>query len=255
MATAVSDLRRESIQRVEDQQVPEPTGHNILVTGVTGHGKSSLIAGISGKTCTQGDRIENSNTIKVAPISCTVGEDIAVTFWDTPGLLSGSKNQKEILKQMADKCPSRDFVLHCIKCTDTRFVSSNTNPAIQVMRILTKYFRKSFWRNAVIVLTFTNCLEVQHPHWGEIADDKKQEAFKKELEEWERFVRNGLHKNSSVPLSIVDTVSVVPVGYSTSPLLLNGENWIENLKTKCCVKLFQSISDQQSTDTTSWCFS
>ena len=248
MATGVSDLSRESIQSVEDQQVPKPSGYNILVTGVTGHGKSSLVAGISGETYTQGDRIENSDTDKVAPISCTIGEGTTVTFWDTPGLLSGPKNQKEILKEMAEKCPCRDFVLHCIKCTDARLVSNNTNPVIQAMRILTRYFKKSFWRNAVIVLTFADCLEVQHPRWGVITKDEKQKAFKEELEEWKRFVMNGLCKNASVPHSVVETVSVIPVGYSTSPLLLNGENWVENLKTACCEKLSQNTSDQQNND-------
>ena len=249
MATGVSDPSRELIQGVEEQPVSKPTGYNILVTGVTGHGKSSLVAGISGETYTQGDRIEHSNTDKVTPISCTIGEGTTVTFWDTPGLLSGSRNRKEIFKQMAEKCPHPDFVLHCIKCTDTRLVSSNANPVIQAMRILTKFFKKSFWRHAVIVLTFADCLEKQHPHWGVITDKEKQEAFKEELEEWKKFVMDGLCKNASVPHSVVDTVSVIPVGCPTSPLLLNKENWVENLKNKCSEKLSQSISDQQNTDT------
>ena len=232
---------------------PKPHSYNILVTGVTGYGKSDLITGLSGETANTAvptpSSLEGVHTKEITPISCVLGENVNATFWDTPGLLGGEGLQrdavtdpKELLTQIAEKCACRDMVVHCMRCTDCRQVSGNDNSGMLSIGILTKQFGVGFWTSAIFALTFANSLEDYRLAWRNLTDSEKQEKFRQEMDQWESFIRSNLTKYAGVPRDIVKTVSVVPVGHYMNPFLLNGQNWIEVLKNECITKLFQSAS-------------
>ncbi len=90
---------------------------HILVTGVTGTGKSTLIDGLTenGRPKRGYAGICDVDTTEVTPIAYQF-KKTKFTLWDTPGCF-----KKSILKQLHDKCPTRHLVVHCIKSTDTRF--------------------------------------------------------------------------------------------------------------------------------------
>ena len=212
---------------------------NILVTGVTGCGKSALIAGLSGETTSSGYHsvLGGVNTTEVLPISCDFGEGFTATLWDTPGLLDGSKNPRENLKQIAKKCRQRTYIIHCLKVIDCRLISGKDHPGMLSIRILTKHFKKSFWRHAIFALTFANCVEEYRPLWRDLTDEEKRQEFNKEIEQWESFIKDNLIKYARIPDDIVNTIAVIPVGHNASDSLLDGQNWIEKLKSLCCDRL------------------
>ena len=222
--------------------LPDSQHYNILVTGVTGYGKSTLVSGITGRTYTDSDKISSVDTVEVTSTDCSLSESATATLWDTPGLLGGSKSPKHILRQMAEKCPCHDLVIHCMKCTDTRLISGHDNSGILSIEILTKHFEVTFWENAIFALTFANNMEQYRPAWRNLTSDEKQESFRKEIDEWDSFIRHNLTEYAEVPQSIADTVSVIPVGHYTVPTLMNGQNWSENFKSLCDKSCRQSRS-------------
>ena len=206
--------------------------YNILVTGTTGSGKSTLITGISGKTANNDHHTElgHTDTTDVVPVICNFEKHIAITLWDTPGLFSGSTNCKRDLKQVAKKCTRRDCVIFCIECTNARLISGNYSPALLSIRALTEYFGTAFWTNAIFALTFADNLEYQRPAWKKLTIKEKQEKFAEEITEWKSFISKNLASYARIPQETVDTVSVIPVGHFTTPMLLNGKNWITTMQ-------------------------
>ena len=211
---------------------------NIMVTGITGSGKTTLISGITGVEGNQTNYggIAKVDTTEVAPSTCTLQRDITATFWDTPGLQGGSEMRRIGLSQMKEKCPQPDVIIFCIKCVDTRFVVGSENPNVRAMKTLTKHFGKTFWKDAIVTLTFANSFEHHRLNWRGQDTEQKQESFKKEMEEWQECVKYCL-STVGVPQKIVETVTIIPVGYSTDPMLLNGDNWVPKLKALCVNRL------------------
>ena len=114
------------------------------------------------------------------------------------------------------------------------------------VRILAKHCGEALWKNAIFVLTFANSLDDYRLAWRNLTDSEKQEKFRQEIDQWESFIRSNLTEYAGVPPSIVKTVSIVPVGHYTSPLLLDKQNWVEALKHECIQKLSQSASKESS---------
>ena len=221
---------------VPSDDLPLSAPCNILVTGVTGCGKSTLIAGISGETASSDHQTElgHADTTEILPVTCDFEEHIIL--WDTPGLLSGSRNPKRNLKQMGKKCQHRDFVIYCMKCTDARLISGNDNSAILSIRTLTEHFGTAFWTNAIFALTFANNLEYYRPAWKNLSTIEKEKKFVEEIREWESFIRKNLAGYAGVPQDIVGSVSVIPVGHYAAPTLMNRQNWIETTQESLCDK-------------------
>ncbi len=207
---------------------------NILVTGVTGSGKSALINGLIKERLNEGCDISSVNTTEIVSKTCNLNGANHM-IWDTPGLLSGSNNKERLLMEIQEKISSPDLVIFCLKCTDTRFTKENSG--VLAMKILTSELGATFWENAIIALTFANNFEDQRPQWKGLTSEQKQEAFEKEVQLWESCVRKCLISSIGVQRRSAKNISFIPVGYYDDLRLLDRPNWLVAFKSLCIEKL------------------
>ena len=228
-------------QRVQDilQQL---TNLNILITGLTGSGKSSLANAFLGKkrgdrgAAKEGDDIQEGCTEHVRGRASHRSHQSGITIWDTPGLMDGSDKEKQYLKEMKvfwKRKNSYDLVIYCVKA-DTRFVDGKDNNDVKAMITLKKKFGQDLWKNAVIVLTFANNIESIMPSWRDIKDSKEKKAeFNVKIEHYEDRIHKNLIKHVKVKEEIVKRIPVVPAGHLCMPVGLEGGEWFSNLFKKC----------------------
>ncbi len=79
---------------------------NILITGLTGSGKSGLTNAFLGKKrgeegfATEGSDIRSRCTVRVEGRRACREQPFSLKIWDTPGLKDGTKEQEKYLKEM-----------------------------------------------------------------------------------------------------------------------------------------------------------
>ncbi len=213
---------------------------NVVITGLTGSGKSGLTNAFLGKKrgdkdfAEEGSDIMKQCTEKVEGRQACREQPFALKIWDTPGLKDGTKDQKKYLDQIDiiwKRYSSWDIIIYCIK-VDTRFVSGKDNPNLTAMMKLKKKFGNEFWRQTVIALTFANTIESLNPEWPD--DHKtKVEKFREKIDEFKTQIRVTLKDYVGVATEIADNIQVIPAGYSTIPLLFDGRRWFSLLWFQC----------------------
>ena len=168
---------------------------NILITGVTGSGKSTLVNAFLGHNiATEGHEISRRGTLGVKGIKSVREQKIGIKVWDTLGLMDGRKEQKRYLKEILvvwEKYQPGDLVIFCVK-VDTRFVDGIENSNVQAMIKLKKKCGQEFWRKTIIVLTFANTIESLHPEWGNTSPVHKAKQFQKVIQEYRKVIRKNL---------------------------------------------------------------
>ena len=207
---------------------------SILLTGKTGSGKSTLANGIIGvKMAEEGASVQRSCTMEVQAYTTKKGR-IQVTVWDSPGLQDGTDNQETYLQSIKDKCSKVDLTLYCIEISKTRFVRGTDNPDVLAMNKLTEALGPEFWKNAIIVLTFANVLEVLHlSDWGKLSAKKKAKAFETVIFEWESQIHTILEQDVHVPKEIVNKIKVIPAGHFSIRQLPDRDYWLSDLWFEC----------------------
>ncbi len=203
---------------------------NILVTGKTGSGMSTLVSGILGF------QIKN-NTEGILSKHEAVSEGITVRVWDSPGLQDGSGNQDDHLQQMEKQCSYRDLTIYCIKIADTRFVHSEENPDIVAMKKLTRAFGKGFWSNCIIALTYANTLTAMDIDWDTLSATEQTARFERKINQWKEQVQDILIQDIGLSREAVKAVSIAPVGHYRKPHLPNCNYWLSNFWFKCVVTI------------------
>ena len=188
---------------------------DILVTGKTGTGKSTLINGIVGReVAKQGDCLD-PETCEVAAHSLSEGE-ITVNVYDSPGLQDGTNKEAMYLADMKGKCSDVDLVVYCIRMSEDRVTADC--PDVKAMRLLTQTFGEEFWKNAIFMLTFAN--DILDDAELESDDPKEQQQyFNKQLEDWESLLRDRLQTNVGLPKELVQDIIIVPAGHCNQPQL------------------------------------
>ncbi len=177
--------------------------------------------------------LHQQGTIEVTEFETKIGQ-VSVKVWDSPGLQDGTENQADYLAQMKEKCSERDLTLYCIKATETRIVRGTDNPDVVAMVKLTKTFTVNFWKNSIIVLTFANQLQYNSEIlYMKGPPEKKVEAQKKILQEWDKQLRIILSEDIKIPEEIVEKIKIVPAGYYGETHLPVHEYWLSNLWGKC----------------------
>ena len=241
LTTSIQHIVPTERQRVQDSLMQLPN-LNILITGLTGSGKSSLTNAFLGKKAgktgavKEGEDIEEGCTKQVQGRGSFRNQQSGITIWDTPGLMDGSAKEKQYLEEM--KCfwkrkNSYDLVIYCVEA-NTRFVVGKDNNDVKAMIMLRKKFGQDFWKNAVIVLTFANNIESIMPSWRDIDDPKEKKAkFHTKIEQYEEQIHDNMIKHVRVKKEIVKRVPVVPAGHQCMPSGLLGKDWFSNLFMKC----------------------
>ena len=189
---------------------------NILVTGKTGVGKSTLVNGIVGReVAKQGDSLD-PETCEVTAHTTREG-DITVNVFDSPGLQDGTKNEAKYLADMKQKCADVDLVVYCMRMSETQVPEGG--PDMKAIKLLNETFGHDMWKNTVFLLTFAN--DVVELAKLEAYDDpeKQQKYFDKQLQSWEALIRERLCTTVEVPNDIVKKMIIIPAGHKNKPLL------------------------------------
>ncbi len=214
---------------------------HIVMTGVTGSGKSSLANALLGNSSETSDMfVEGSDldpcTQEVTGKKSRRNHKIKLTVWDSPGLKDGTskKHQKQYLKEVAGvmRVYGYDLSIHCIKA-DTRFVDGEDNGPVQAMKILTKKYGSEFWKKTVIVLTFADVIELINPEWKRLREEEKIVEFHKQVLKYDYQIRQNLEECAKVKKEIVNQIRIVPAGHYSDPKLLDRSYWLSTLWFQC----------------------
>ena len=198
----------------------------ILTIGASGTGKSALINGLVGaEVAKEGGETLFSQTRQITLYKANK-KDTDIDVWDTPGMevVNESVGIEQLVTDIQDKVREVDLVLFCTNMTSARFRQGDH----QNVRIMTKAFGESIWKNAVFVLTFANQVKPPPTRKG----TPPREYFDERLLEWKGQIQSALKKNG-VPEELAESVKVVPAGYYDECSLPGRHNWLSDFWHTC----------------------
>ena len=154
----------------------------ILTIGASGTGKSALINGLVGAEVAK----EDGETLcsQTCQLSCYKAKkkDIDIEIWDTPGMevANESAELEQLVTDIQKKVCEVDLILYCTNMTSARFRQGDH----QNVKIITKAFGDSIWKNAVFVRTFAN--QVKPPPTKKATQPNIY--FEERLSEWKHEI-------------------------------------------------------------------
>lgn len=217
-------LEEDSAQMASTVMAKSPL--TILVVGASGTGKSALINGLVGaEVAKEGSETLFSQTVQITPYK-TKNIGIDVTIWDTPGMetVTTLLALEKLVTDIQNKVRNVDLVLFCINMTSARFRQGDN----QNLRIITKAFGESIWKNALFVLTFANQVKPPPSRKG----TPPREYFDERLQEWKGQI-SAVLKRSGVPDKIAEAITIIPTGYRDEYSLPGQFNWLNDLWSTC----------------------
>ena len=203
---------------------------NILVTGQTGSGKSTLINSVLGiSTAPERQTVQRAKPTSLTSYQNRIG-DVQVTMWDSPGLGEPSTDKSKAKAVESIKKDCRDIDL-CLFCTDMS-LSRFTPGSIEAMKTLNDvYGADKLWKNTVFVLTFANEFLLRIDADYQQNPEGKKRKFESEVELWREKLYMHLEKHLNVDPNIAHNAKVVPVGNHHSHQLFQNisTRWLNEL--------------------------
>ena len=207
---------------------------NIMITGRTGSGKTSLINGLVGKQVEEvrhrpeGHKLERGTShVGVQEFSFN---SMVVRIWDTPGFEDGTGEDGRYLDEMKRSCSDCNLYIYCISMSNKRL---DTSDNLTIAK-LTEGFGKHFWAKVLFVLTFANIESTSCPEKCDTVD-----WFEKRVNKWRAIIAEKLIEYG-VEKELAEKIEVIPAGYSKAleknpdPWVLPGiQNWFHNFWYKC----------------------
>lgn len=203
----------------------------ILITGKTGVGKSTLVNGLVGKNVAVQGRNLRAQTKGVTGYQLMTAQGLEIIVWDSPGLQDGTGNEAAYLAEMKGKCSNVDLVICCIKLDTRSQLQTDTHAAdFQAIRKLTKTFGPEWWEYSVFVMTFGNTLEsmLNAKHRGPAQQALVEEKFNTRIDSWKQRIHQAL-LSAGVPEKIVSKIPVEVAGYTKKPHLPGRQFWLSKL--------------------------
>ena len=169
------------------------TSFKVVVFGRSKSGKSSLVNSLLGNQLA-----EDSSGFVCKQTAMNRHSDIhSITVFDTPSLGSLDRTTEAILDEVAEKTEgSIDLLLYCIDMR--RRLNRND---VDYIREITNKYSKSVWRNAMVVLTFANEIQI-----GSLQD------FSSHCDKIKDFFQECLESEIGLSNSVAKNIPFVPVG-------------------------------------------
>ena len=199
----------------------------ILVTGRTGTGKSTLVNALVGKRVADVGNKLCTETKNVTGYEVKVGGDVDIVVWDSPGLQDGSGKEEEYLTELKEKCSNVDVIIYCIDVSAARaqFTGEDEKQTndLRAIQKLTATFGPEWWENSIFVLTRANALEAVLKVKPDL-----EKRFNGRIKDWRDRIHATLLKEG-VRKGIVNGIPVEPAGHIKKPHLPGRMYWLSAL--------------------------
>lgn len=226
---------------------------NVVVAGVTGAGKSTLINALCGAVPKDGYDPDDStpcdlpakvgNSLEGEPTNLEDGyvaqsttwegegggtRTYTIRVWDSRGLEDGTGLGASYLQRLKESCKDQiDVLLYCIDVSKTKAVAADM---VRGMKFITDELGRDVWKHSIVVLTFANTLaENIKEEVGERSENGDEgeirRVFLSRIDNWQRKVRQALVE-AGVPDEIAHGIPIEPAGCDTSPHLPDRIHWL-----------------------------
>lgn len=227
----------------------EETEIRIIVTGRTGHGKSSFLNSIL--------ELEESNQFKEGDegIRCTttvtthcydVTPGLSIKLFDSPGLQDTTGEENSYIRELKEKCGEVNLALICKSMIDYRLTPDDK----LALKKLHSAFGEEFWKHVVFIFTFAN-REDYSKRSAIDQDPVGKEPHRKNKEDWKKLeeqrlkhrvkvrgdtIKEFIVKEVEVDSTLVKDIPFIPAGYHSPGLheyFVIEDTWLPNLLKRC----------------------